>query len=117
NRFARFYKYEACIKSLIDGRLENWPVAAGYIRRVIGESWKPDFHGVPRNFEEAALSLMPRQVYEKFVKEYNEKQWGVPADTLSASLCKRFDVRLDDDPRLTPHAKYQGLPESGYADM
>ena len=60
---------------------------------------------------------MPRKVYELFVKEYNEKQWGVPATQLAADLCTRFDVRTDDDPRLTPKARYQGLPIGGYAGM
>lgn len=116
-RFAPFYRYEGFIRSLVDGKLENWPVAGSYIRQHIGENWKPEFTGTPSNFEEAALSLMPRKIYEEFVKEYNEKQWGVPATELSAELCKRFDVRLDDEPRLTPHSKYQGIPEPGYAEL
>ena len=53
---------------------------------------------------------------EKFVKEYNEKQWGVLSRTLSAKLCGRFDVRNDDEPRLKPSAKYQGIPEPGYGE-
>ena len=60
---------------------------------------------------------MPRAIYEKFVKEYNEKQWGVPATRLSRELCTRFNVRADDDPRLKPDAKYQGLPKEGYAEL
>jgi UDP-galactopyranose mutase len=116
NRFARFYKYEAALKSLVDGRFENWPVAGSYIRRMIGEKWTPEFHGRPTNFEEAALALMPRLVYEKFVRGYNEKQWGVPPRELSAGLVRRFDVREDDEPRLMRH-KYQGIPENGYADF
>lgn len=114
-RFGDFFRYEACIQSEVDGRLENWPIAASYIRRVVGPAWKPEFTGTPTNFEEAALSLMPRIVYEKFVKEYNEKQWGVPARQLAAELCRRFDVRHDDDPRLKPDKRYQGIPVLGYA--
>jgi UDP-galactopyranose mutase len=117
NRFATFHPYEHQIRSQVDGRLENWPIAASYIRRVCGETWQPEFTSRPNNFEEAALSLMPRIVYEKFVKGYSEKQWGVPAQALSAKLCKRFDVRADDDPRLTPHHKYQGIPTEGYSKM
>ncbi len=116
-RFAEFYKYEACLKTLVDGRHENWPIAASYIAEHIGANWKPKFTGTPRNFEEAALSLMPRAIYEKFIKEYNEKQWGVPAHTLSADLCKRFDVRADDEPRLKPDCKHQGIPLLGYAHL
>lgn len=116
NRFARFYKYEAKLKSFVDGRYENWPVAASYIRRVVGEKWEPEFKAQPSNFEEASLAMMPRIVYEKFVKGYTEKQWGVPASSLSATLARRFDVREDDEPRLMRH-RFQGIPENGYADM
>jgi UDP-galactopyranose mutase len=117
NRFASFYKYEAALKTRIDGVEENWPIAASYIATHIGESWQPQFVGEPRNFEEAALSLMPQAVYEKFIKPYNEKQWGVPAKQLAARLCRRFDVRMDDEPRLMPDRKYQGIPTGGYAAM
>jgi UDP-galactopyranose mutase len=116
-RFAKFYKYEASLKTLVDGQYENWPIAASYIAKHVGKDWKPEFTGTPTNFEEAALSLMPRKVYEKFIKEYNEKQWGVPAHTLSADLCKRFDVRADDEPRLKPDCKHQGIPLLGYAHL
>lgn len=113
NRFTAFYKYEPALKSLVDGALENWPIAQSYINRTVGADWQPSFTGTPTNFEEAALSLMPAQIYERFVKGYSEKQWGVPAKTLSADLVKRFDVRADDEPRLMRHS-YQGIPENGY---
>lgn len=116
NRFARFYKYEAALKSWVDGRYENWPIAWSYIRQQIGEQWSPEFRGPPQNFEEAALALMPRLVYEKFVKGYSEKQWGVPPRQLAAGLVKRFDVREDDEPRLMRH-RHQGVPEGGYAEL
>jgi UDP-galactopyranose mutase len=115
-RFAAFYEYEAALLSAVDGELAQWPIAGSYIRQKVGAGWRPEFAGTPTNFEEAALAIMPRLVYEKFVKEYNEKQWGVPAHTLSARLCDRFDVREDDEPRLKPRAKYQGIPEPGYAE-
>ncbi len=114
-RFAPFYRYEASLLSLVDGEYEQWPIAGSYIRRTAGEEWTPEFTGTPGDFEQAALSLMPRAIYEKFVKEYNEKQWGVPANALSADLCTRFDVRHDDEPRLKPHCKHQGIPVPGYA--
>ncbi len=116
NRFASFYRYEASLVSDVDGVLEQWPIAGSYIKRHFGGGWHPEFTGVPGNFEEAALSLMPRMIYEKFIKEYNEKQWGVPSHTLSAKLCQRFDIRHDDEPRLKPNSKYQGIPTLGYAD-
>jgi len=116
NRFGRFYRYEAALRSLVDGRHESWPIAGSYIRRTVGADWRPEFTGTPGNFEEAALSLMPRPIYEKFVKGYTEKQWGVPAATLSAGLVKRFDVRDDDEPRLMRHT-HQGIPVEGYTRL
>lgn len=115
-RFSDFYPFVASVKSHVDGCYENWPVSASYILRAVGANWAPAFTGTPNTFEEAALSLMPRVIYEKFVKGYTEKQWGVPAASLSPELCTRFDVRLDDDPRLMRH-KYQGLPKHGYASL
>src|SRR5271156_3261238 len=52
NRFASFYKYEAALKSWVDGKYENWPIAASYIRRVIGEKWEAELKGQPVNFKE-----------------------------------------------------------------
>jgi UDP-galactopyranose mutase len=115
-RFATFYPYEAALKSYVDGHYENWPIAASYIERMIGTQWTPAFRGTPTNFEEASLAMMPRLVYDKFVKGYTEKQWGVPATALSASLARRFEVHTDDEPRLKRH-KYQGLPVAGYAGL
>ncbi|WP_158290061.1 FAD-dependent oxidoreductase [Ramlibacter sp. WS9] len=114
NRFSRFHPFEAVVKSQVEGGLENWPIAASYIRREIGTEWEPGFRGKPANFEEASLALMPRVIYEAFVKGYTEKQWGCAATALSATLARRFDVREDDEPRLMRH-KYQGIPHEGYA--
>jgi UDP-galactopyranose mutase len=114
NRFSPFYAFEAVAKSLVRGRHESWPVAVGYIRRTVGQAWEPGFRGDARNFEEASLRMMPRAVYEDFVKGYTQKQWGCNATELSASLARRFDVREDDEPRFTRH-RYQGIPSRGYA--
>jgi UDP-galactopyranose mutase len=81
---------------------------------LAGAAWTPEFKGVPGNFEESSLSMMPRAIYEKFVKGYTEKQWGVPARMLLADLARRFDIRFDDESRLMRH-KYQGLPVEGYS--
>lgn len=113
NRFASFEKYEAVLKSYVDGKYENWPVVASYIEREIGNSWEPGFKAKPTNFEEASLAKMAVLIYEKFVKGYTEKQWGVPARSLNFGLANRFDVRENNDLRLVQH-KYQGIPKEGY---
>lgn len=115
NRFSEFYRYEASLLADIGDDLVQWPLSSQYISEKIGEKWSPSFQGEPTNLEEAALSLMPRRIFETFVKEYNEKQWGVDCKSLSAELCKRFDVRADGDSRLKPLAKHQGIPVGGYA--
>lgn len=114
NRFSSFYKFEGVIQTLVEGRYENWPVSAEYLERTVGKNWQPSFSGKPDNFEEASLSIMPEPVYRKFVKGYSEKQWGVKASELSANLAKRFEVRLDNDPRLK-QCEHQGIPTLGYA--
>ncbi len=63
------------------------------------------------------LSRLPRIVFDQFIRGYSEKQWGLPAHLLSSDLAKRIPIRLDDDPRLTPDATYQGLPSAGYQTM
>lgn len=113
-RFGDFFPYEARVLSLIDGELVPWPPQREWIERIVGKNWLPGFVGRPKNFEEAALSMMPPKIYEKAVKLYNQKQWGKHPALLSASLCKRFDIR-GGDTRLTPNAKYQGIPRDGYS--
>jgi UDP-galactopyranose mutase len=113
-RFGEFFKYEAVVKSLVQGQLENWPIAASYVRRVAVEDWQVAPNGAPANFEEACLAQLPRIVYERFIKGYSEKQWGVPPAAMSADLFKRIAVRTNDDPRLVQH-RYQGIPRAGYA--
>jgi UDP-galactopyranose mutase len=112
-RFAEFYRFEAVLMSQVDGRLEHWPIQEEYIRRAIGACWNPAHRGPAGNFEEASLAMMPQPVYEKFVKFYTAKQWGVPPHTLAAGLAGRFDVRADGDVRLKT-SRHQGIPRGGY---
>ncbi|HEX3861707.1 MAG TPA: FAD-dependent oxidoreductase [Stellaceae bacterium] len=115
-RFADFYPFEAVLMSEIDDRLEHWPVHAEYIARCIGADWRPSHIGPAANFEEASLAMMPALVYEKFVKGYTAKQWGVAPRTLAAGLAGRFDVRRNGDTRLKT-SRFQGIPYGGYGAM
>ncbi|MDO5337618.1 MAG: UDP-galactopyranose mutase [Eubacteriales bacterium] len=67
----------------------------------------------PRNLEEQALSLAGRDVYEKLVKGYTEKQWGRPCTELPAFIIKRLPLRFiyDNNYFNDPH---QGIPKQGY---
>ena len=67
----------------------------------------------PRNLEEQALLLVGRDIYEKLVKEYTEKQWGRDCKDLPAFIIKRLPVRMVYDNNYF-NDKYQGIPEGGY---
>lgn len=67
----------------------------------------------PRNLEEQALSLVGRDIYERLIKGYTEKQWGRRCDELPAFIIKRLPVRLTFDNNYF-NDLYQGIPEGGY---
>ena len=67
----------------------------------------------PRNLEEQALSLVGRDIYERLIKGYTEKQWGRPCVELPAFIIKRLPVRLVFDNNYF-NDKYQGVPVGGY---
>ena len=67
----------------------------------------------PRNLEEQALSLVGKDIFEKLVKEYTEKQWGRSCKDLPAFIIKRLPVRLVYDNNYF-NDRYQGIPIGGY---
>ena len=70
----------------------------------------------PKNLEEQALSLVGRDVYEKLVKGYTEKQWGRDCKDLPAFIIKRLPVRLTYDNNYF-NDRYQGIPIGGYTQI
>ena len=70
----------------------------------------------PQNLEEQAISLIGRDIYEKLIKGYTEKQWGRPCTELPAFIIKRLPVRLIYDNNYF-NDKYQGIPIGGYTKM
>lgn len=117
-RFGTFHTYRAVVKSWVDEQYENWPISAEYLQRIEASDYLKQAHPFStsaKNFEEAALRLMPVAVYEKFVKNYTLKQWGVEPTRLSPDLIKRFNIHHDNDPHLTPGYRWQGIPLKGYA--
>ena len=67
----------------------------------------------PQNLEEQALSLVGRDIFEKLIKEYTEKQWGRKCSELPAFIIKRLPVRLVFDNNYF-NDSYQGIPIGGY---
>ena len=70
----------------------------------------------PKNLEEQALSLAGRDVYEKLVKGYTEKQWGRDCKDLPAFIIKRLPLRFIFDNNYF-NDPYQGIPIGGYTKM
>ena len=70
----------------------------------------------PRNLEEQAISLVGRDIYEKLVRGYTEKQWGRPCTELPAFIIRRLPVRLTFDNNYF-NALYQGIPMGGYTRL
>ena len=77
---------------------------------------KKEISGEPRNLEEQAISLVGRDIYEKLIKGYTEKQWGRPCDQLPSFIIKRLPVRLTFDNNYF-NALYQGIPVGGYTAL
>lgn len=70
----------------------------------------------PKNLEEQAIKLVGRDVYEKLIKGYTEKQWRKPASELPVDIIKRLPVRFTYDNNYF-NDKYQGIPVGGYTQI
>lgn len=80
------------------------------------EEQRKEVKHIPRNLEEQAISLVGRDIYEKLVKGYTEKQWGRDCTELPAFIIKRLPVRLTFDNNYF-NALFQGIPIGGYTRM
>lgn len=70
----------------------------------------------PKNLEEQALSLVGKDVYEKLIKGYTEKQWGRNCKELPAFIIRRLPLRFTYDNNYF-NDRYQGIPVGGYTQM
>ena len=80
------------------------------------EEQRKEISGEPQNLEEQAFSLVGRDIYEKLIKGYTEKQWGRNCKELPSFIIKRLPVRLTFDNNYF-NALYQGIPVGGYTKL
>ena len=80
------------------------------------EKQRKEIIGEPQNLEEQAISLVGRDIFEKLVKGYTEKQWGRDCKALPTFIIKRLPVRLTFDNNYF-NALYQGIPMGGYTKL
>lgn len=95
---------------------EMWGVTYAEEAKAIIEKQRQEIKGEPSNLEEQAISLVGRDIYEKLVKGYTEKQWGRPCSELPSFIIKRLPVRFEYNNNYF-NAKYQGIPIGGYTKM
>lgn len=128
NQFARFNPFVHAPLASYKGELFNLPFNMNTFYRLWGVKTPSEARaeiarqvarehiGEPKNLEEQALSLVGRDVYEKLVRGYTEKQWGRPCGELPAFIIRRLPLRFTFDNNYFSD-RYQGIPEGGYTPM
>ena len=127
NQFAVFNRFTNSPVANYHGELYSLPFNMYTFNKMWGvktpeeaaakiEEQRKEISGEPQNLEEQAISLVGRDVYEKLVKGYTEKQWGRNCKNLPAFIIKRLPVRLTFDNNYF-NALYQGIPVGGYTKI
>lgn len=128
NSFAEFNNYVNCPVARYKDELYNMPFNMNTFSKMWGVITPAEAKAKielqrqeaavdnPQNLEEQALSLVGRDIYEKLVKGYTEKQWGRRADELPAFIIKRLPVRFVYDNNYF-NDRYQGIPVGGYTQI
>ena len=128
NRFARFNNYINAPVAVYRDELFNLPFNMNTFSRmwgvktpseakaIIARQVEAEHIGEPKNLEEQALKLVGRDIYEKLIKGYTEKQWGRDCTELPAFIIRRLPLRFIYDNNYF-NDRYQGIPEGGYTAM
>ena len=127
NQFATFNRFTNSPVANYKGELYSMPFNMYTFNKMWGvvtpeeaaakiAEQRAEIQGEPKNLEEQAVSLVGRDIYEKLVKGYTEKQWGRSCTELPAFIIKRLPVRLTFDNNYF-NALYQGIPIGGYTKM
>ncbi len=128
NQFAEFNNYINSPVAVYGEELYNMPFNMNTFSKMWGIRTPAEAKAIieqqkkeckveePRNLEEQALSLVGRDVYEKLVKGYTEKQWGRDCAELPSFIIKRLPVRFTYDNNYFTD-RYQGIPMGGYTQI
>ncbi|QLL69457.1 UDP-galactopyranose mutase [Lactobacillus sp. 3B(2020)] len=128
NQFAEFNRYTNSPIANYKGEIYNLPFNMNTFSKMWGvktpaeaqakiDEQRQEMAGKqPANLEEQAISLIGRDIYEKLVKGYTEKQWGQKATDLPAFIIRRLPVRLTYDNNYF-NDLYQGIPVGGYTQI
>lgn len=124
NQFAEFNNFINTPIANYKGECYNLPFNMNTFSKIWGciypheaqeiiEKQKTSVKREPQNLEEQAISLVGKDIYEKLIKEYTEKQWGRECKDLPAFIIKRLPVRYTYNNNYFDD-KYQGIPVGGY---
>lgn len=128
NQYARFNHYVNSPVAVYRDELYNLPFNMNTFSRMwniktpkeakeIIAKQTEEFAGItPQNLEEQALQLAGRDVYEKLIKGYTEKQWGRDCKDLPAFIIRRLPLRFTYDNNYF-NDRFQGIPEGGYTQI
>ena len=128
NQFCEFNNYINSPIASYKGEIYNLPFNMNTFNKLWGivtpkeakikiEEQKKEFSITePKNLEEQAISLIGKDIYEKLIKGYTEKQWGRKATELPAFIIKRLPVRFTYDNNYF-NDRYQGIPIGGYTKI
>lgn len=128
NRFAEFNNYVNSPVAVYKDELYNMPFNMNTFSKMWGIRTPAEAAAIieeqkaacavenPANLEEQALSLVGRDIFEKLVKGYTEKQWGRDCKELPASIIRRLPVRFTYDNNYF-NDRWQGIPMGGYTAM
>ena len=126
-RFAHFNRFTNSPVANYRGELYSLPFNMYTFNKMWGvvtpeeakakiDEQRREITGEPKNLEEQAISLVGRDIFEKLVKGYTEKQWGRDCKDLPAFIIRRLPVRLTFDNNYF-NALYQGIPIGGYTKL
>lgn len=93
-----------------------WDIRYPEEAKAIIEKQRSELTGEPKNLEEQAIRLVGRDIYERLIKGYTEKQWGRSCTDLPAFIIKRLPVRYTYDNNYF-NDTYQGIPKEGYTAL
>lgn len=127
NRYAEFNRFTNAPVANYHGELYSLPFNMYTFNRMWGVTTpqeaeaeiarqRAEIQSEPTNLEEQAISLVGRDIFEKLVKGYTEKQWGCDCRELPPFIIKRLPVRLTFDNNYF-NALYQGIPMGGYTAL
>ncbi|WP_323660176.1 UDP-galactopyranose mutase [Pectobacterium versatile] len=128
NNFAEFNRFTNSPIAIHDGKAYNLPFNMNTFYQLWGcktpteakeiiDNQRSEFKGKePSNLEEQAISLVGRDIYDKLIKGYTEKQWGRKATELPAFIIKRLPVRMTYDNNYFSD-RFQGVPIGGYTQI